>query len=161
MKTNYKATWGKSLVVLSILGTLLCIFVAVYAYGWRHSLWQTLVPVLLISGTVPFTILGYSVDDRYLGIRRLFWTTRINLEGFESVAIVPDAMKGSIRACGNGGLFSFTGWYRNKALGVYRAFVTDRKNTVVVKIGKKTYVLSPSPAAGFEEALNRRKPADE
>jgi hypothetical protein len=36
-------------------------------------------------------------------------------------------MNKSLRACGNGGGFSFTGWYWSKSLGSYRAFVTLKR----------------------------------
>jgi hypothetical protein len=52
-------------------------------------------------------------------------------------------MAGSIRVFGNGGLFSFTGLYQNKRLGSYRAYVTDDKRTVVVRLKEKTIVISP------------------
>jgi hypothetical protein len=58
-------------------------------------------------------------------------------------------MRGSFRLFGNGGMFSFTGWYRNRALGTYRAFVTDLKQTVVLRFEKKTIVLSPENPERF------------
>lgn len=66
-------------------------------------------------------------------------------------------MRGSLRLCGNGGMFSFTGWYRNRALGVYRAFVTDLKSTVVLKFAKRTIVVSPERPEEFAaEILNQK-----
>ncbi len=46
-------------------------------------------------------------------------------------------MRGSLRLFGNGGMFSITGLYRNRALGNYRAFVTDLKKTVVLRFMKR------------------------
>ncbi len=51
-----------------------------------------------------------------------------------------------------GGLFSFTGSFRNKALGAYRAFVTDPHRTVVLRFPKRTVIVSPdSPEAFLHE----------
>jgi hypothetical protein len=58
-------------------------------------------------------------------------------------------MRWSIRTFGNGGFFSFSGFYRNKLLGAYRAFVTDRHQTVVLRYGGRTVVVSPSSPEEF------------
>jgi len=106
-----------------------------------------------VLGLLPFIIRGYEITPDSLLIRRLFWTTRLSRSGLQSAEVVPGAMKGSLRLCGNGGGFAFTGWYRNKALGNYRAFVTDLKNTVVLRYATKTIVVSPGDAEGFVKEL--------
>jgi hypothetical protein len=58
-------------------------------------------------------------------------------------------MRGGFRLWGNGGLFSFTGWFRNSALGVYRSFVTDPHRTVVLRYSARRVVLSPSSPDEF------------
>lgn len=58
-------------------------------------------------------------------------------------------MQCGLRLCGNGGLFSFSGWFRNRALGVYRAFVTDPHRTVVLRYPRRPIVLSPSSPEEF------------
>jgi hypothetical protein len=67
-------------------------------------------------------------------------------------------MTKSLRTCGNGGAFSFTGWYWSKSLGFYRAFVTDLNRTVVLRFEKKTVVVSPGEPEDFAEALNQGNP---
>ena len=57
---------------------------------------------------------------------------------------------------GYGGLFAFTGWFRNKKLGAYRAFVTDLNRCIVIRLPKRTVVVSPNSPERFIEAL---KPA--
>lgn len=56
---------------------------------------------------------------------------------------------GACDSVGNGGLFSFTGWYRNKILGVYRAWVTDLRSTVILRFEKRAVVLSPADPNAF------------
>ncbi len=153
MQKNYRAVWGKPLVIISIVATVVCGVVA--AMQKDHAWWRWALPALLPVCCAPFAILGYTLDGRSIGVRRPFWTTRIPMGDGASAEILPCAMKGSIRSCGNGGIYSFTGWYFNRALGSYRAFVTDQENTVVVRTGRKTLVLSPSPAEDFVEAVNR------
>ncbi len=52
-------------------------------------------------------------------------------------------MKGSIRTFGNGGLFCFSGRFRNRKLGSYRAFATDPKLAVVLRFPDKIVVVTP------------------
>jgi hypothetical protein len=54
---------------------------------------------------------------------------------------------------GNGGLFSFTGWYWNKTLGSFRAFATDFRYTVVLKREGSTVVVTPDDPQGFVQAV--------
>jgi Bacterial PH domain len=46
-------------------------------------------------------------------------------------------------------LFSFTGWFYSKALGAYRAFVTDPHKAVVLHFDRRNVVLSPSAPEDF------------
>jgi hypothetical protein len=88
-----------------------------------------------------------------LWVQRLVWRTRLPLAGLQSAQLVPDAMQRSLRTFGNGGLFSFTGFYRNRALGAYRAFVTDPHRTVVLRFPDRTVVVSPSEPETFIQDL--------
>ena len=56
-------------------------------------------------------------------------------------------MRRGIRTFGNGGGFSFTGFYYNQRLRSYRAFVTDLRRTVVLRYAART-VVSVSRRAG-------------
>jgi len=82
----------------------------------------------------------------------------VPLAGLQSATFTPDVMRRSLRLFGNGGMFSITGWYRNSALGTYRAFVTDLKNTVVLRFAtQKTIVVSPENPEAFAAELSNRK----
>lgn len=94
-------------------------------------------------------IRGYSVTAGTLLIHRPFWTTRVPLDGLQSVLFEPDAMRGSIRLLGNGGLFSFTGLFRNNTLGCYHGFATDLRRTVVLRFHSRTVVVSPAAPGTF------------
>lgn len=156
MKT-YRAPWGKTLRWSSVLLSVLAV-----AYPLGMSFLPSVpssVPWLLpaiVLGCLPFVVRGYAITSDEILIRRLFWTTRLDRPALTSVEAKPRAMKGSLRTCGNGGGFSFTGWYWSKALGAYRAFVTDFDRTVVLKFGKRTVVVSPDAPEDFAAELNRR-----
>ena len=129
---HYKAHWSTSLIVLSSSATILCLVIGFSALksGGHKSLWMGLPPLVLVVGCALFTIRSYTLASDVLLIHRLFWRNRLTLVALQSARFEPRAMQWSIRTFGNGGFFSFTGFYRNKLLGAYRAFVTDPRRTV-------------------------------
>jgi hypothetical protein len=46
-------------------------------------------------------------------------------------------------------VFSFTGLFRNRTLGMYRAFVTDPRRAVVLRLPRRTVVVSPADPEAF------------
>jgi Bacterial PH domain len=157
MKT-YNAPWGTSLVVTSLLSTLVCFVVAILMF-WRGPGWIKGIAVLLLAticGGVLFTIHKYTVTPDAILVHRLFWKTRLLLAGLQSAEVAPRAVRGSLRIFGNGGLFSFSGFFRNKTLSVYRAFVTDLRRTVVLRFPTRTVVVSPLAPEEFVGELRAR-----
>lgn len=158
---TFRAPWCRSLVVISVVVTLVCFAVCapLAAVGQKWRPWGALLgilPALLPAGAAPFLIRGYILTDDSLLIRRLFWPTTISLAGLRAVRHDPAAMRWSIRTCGNGGLFSITGFYWNKKLGSYRAFVTDPARSVIIRLAKRTLVVSPENPAEFAARLQER-----
>ena len=152
---TYPAPWSQSLKVISALATVFCVGITVFMIGWDQAIspWLALLPLTILLGSAPFTIRSYTVTPDAILIRRLWWATRLPLEGLQSAEFVPNAMRWSLRTCGNGGLFSFTGFYRNKALGAYRAYVTNLQRTVVLRFAKRTVVVSPGDPNAFIQEL--------
>ena len=155
MKT-YGAPWGTSLVVTSLVTALICLGVAILML-WRGPGWIHWVAVLLLAticGGELFTIRGYTLTSDAILVHRLLWKTQLPLTGLQSAEFTPGAMRGSLRILGNGGLFSFSGVFRNKTLGTYRAFVTDLRRTVVLRFAERTIVISPSEPEDFVREVN-------
>ena len=155
MKT-YRAPWGKTLRWSS---AALVVLALAYPVGMSFlpgvPSWLPWLLPMIVLACVPFVVRGYAITGEAILIRRLFWTTRLARSGLTSAEARPRAMRGSLRTCGNGGGFSFTGWYWSKALGAYRAFVTDLDRTVVLRFGKRTVVVSPDAPEDFAAELNR------
>lgn len=78
----------------------------------------------------------------------------MKLDGMARAWADPKAMTCSIRIWGNGGLYSITGYFRNKALGRFRAFVTDPKLSVVLALRSRVVVVSPAEPRAFLQALS-------
>ena len=149
---HYNAPWGKPLIVMSVLATLLCLGFALGLVWHGHSV-PALLLLAVIIGSAPFTIRGYTITPDAILVHRLFWATRLPRAGLQSAELSPGAMCRSMRTFGNGGLFSFTGFYHNNPLGVYRAFVTDLRRTVVLHYAKRTVVISPAAPEEFVHDL--------
>lgn len=140
---------------MSSLGTLVLLAVPVgVAFTARGlSWWAVLLPLAVILGAALFTVRGYTLAVDAVFVHRLLWMTRLPLEGLQSAQVDPRAMAGSIRTMGNGGLYSFTGLYRNKTLGSYRAYVTDAGRAVVLRFPNRTVVVSPDSPESFVREL--------
>lgn len=151
MKRNYQAPWSRSLFAISSITTILCLGIAAGFIFSSHSkiTWVAFFPLALITAGALFTIRSYTIAPDAIFIHRLFWATRLPLKGLRSARFEPDIMSGSIRTFGNGGLFSFSGFFHNKTLGTYRAFVTDPSSTIVLRFPSHTVVISPATPEEF------------
>ena len=149
---HYKAHWGALLIVVSSLSTAVCLGGAFVAFKFGGTLlWVGWLLLALIAGCALLIIRGYTLTPHAILVHRLLWTTRLPLAGLRSVQFEPNAMRWSIRTFGNGGFYSFSGFYYNKLLGAYRAFVTDCHQTVVLRYGGRTVVVSPSSPEEFAQ----------
>ena len=158
----YRAPWSKSLIVASTFATLVCLGVsyALWTLPMDSSLerlrfWLALLPLAIILVCALFTVRGYSIANGTLLIDRPFWKTRISLRELRSVKFDPTATHRSIRTFGNGGFFSFTGYFRNQELGSYRAFMTDRRRAVVLRFPSSVMVISPDRPEDFVNTISQ------
>jgi hypothetical protein len=159
------APWPKSLKVISLLATAVLVGVGWAAWrviprGTRVPFAETVgtfvaaVPPLVLLGALLFVVTGFEVSPSELRIQRLLWSTRVSLDGLARAWSDPKAMSCSLRIWGNGGLYSITGYYHSKALGRYRAFVTDPACAVVLSLPNRTVVVSPAEPRAFLQALS-------
>jgi hypothetical protein len=121
--------------------------------GWLLAV----VPLLTFLLSAAFMVRGYVVTGGFLCIKRLGWVTRLDLSRLTSATVDPNAVERSVRIFGNGGFFSFTGWFRNKKLGSYRAYATDTKKTVVLRFADQTVVITPDDPERFASEINGSK----
>ncbi len=155
----FNAPWGTLLKVISILGSLILIgvFGSMILSGRASTLiiviLYSLIPVLTLFISLLFTVRGYSILGNIFRVRRLLWYTDIDISMLQSVEYDPKAMTGSLRTFGNGGLFSFSGSYKSRKLGSFKAYVTDFKKCVVIIAAGQTVVVSPDNPDLFVEVL--------
>ena len=154
MNNGFGAPWGTSVKILTPL-SLGILGVVLYALSRLPLIWSGLgilmvvFPVVLVAGCAAYTIRGYRLKGRTLFIHRLWWDTRLDLSGLKAVEHNRRAMRWSLRLWGNGGFFLISGFFRNRTLGRYRAFVMDPKRAVVLTFLKRIVVVSPDPPDRF------------
>ena len=159
MKRHFNAApWPTSLKLVSLCGTILLSAVAYVAFrvvptpsGFTHNfgIGVALIPVVILIGSVFFIVRGYTVAPTELSVEHLITSTRVPLSGLTRVWIDSNICKGSIRVAGNGGLFSFTGWFYNQQLGRYLLLATALQNVVILKFRDRTLVVSPAAPQEF------------
>ncbi len=149
------------LIVVSIFTTVTCLGFAAGA-AWEAAVrphlallrWVVILPLLILFGAALCTIRGYTITSDAILVHRLMHDTTLPRAGLESASADPEAMRASLRTFGNGGAFSFSGFYYNKRLGSYRAFVTDPRRAVVLRYANRRVVLSPSSPEDFARELS-------
>jgi hypothetical protein len=175
-EVSFSAPWGAPLAVMTAVCSVICLLVplpgvmiglgssaTLRAWGiyglppWAGWL-LVAVPLLSLVASAAFMVRGYVLTDTSLIIKRLGWKHRLDLSRLNSATVDPDAFRRSLRLFGNGGFFSFTGWFRNSTLGVYRAFATDTKRAVVLRFFDKTVVITPDDPQKFVAEINLNKP---
>ncbi len=120
-----------------------------------HS-WVALLPLAIVIAAALFAIRGYSLERDSIIVQRPLWATRLPRTGLISATHDPAAVRGGMRVFGNGGLFSFSGWFRNKQLGTYRAYITDHSRAVVLRYSNRIVVVSPGDPERFVRDVMRR-----
>jgi len=168
-KIHFPAPWSLAIKIISIAVVIfllaaptLCSRHLPDSTPLRARLFATFIPLAILAGTLPFVVRGYVLTDGELRIKRLGWENRVALADVVSVSADPDAIRWSIRLFGSGGLFGFFGWFMNRRLGSYRAYGTDPKNAVVIKLRQRTIVVTPgNPQHFVNEVLRRLNPPSE
>jgi hypothetical protein len=158
---RFRAPWAIAVTVVTVCVTTLLVGMALFGLlASGTSVSMVLLPMAVLLGTLPFMVCGYVLRDDELLIERFGWGIHVPLREVESAVADPEAIRGSIRLCGSGGLFGFFGWFRNSKLGVYRAYGTDPKLCVVVKLNNRTIVVTPDDPQRFVFEVEAMLPRD-
>lgn len=147
----YRAPWSSSLITISIVFTILLLFILLVGFlNSGSQLLPTSIPLVILIGPALFTIRGYTITPDAILVHRLLWKTPLPLKEIQNIQYQPDAMSWlNIHTFGNGGLYSFSGFFRNDALGDFRAFVTDPHRTIVLRYPSRTVLVSPGSPEEF------------
>lgn len=155
---HFRAPWSRSLRITTTVAmlVLLGILVVTALVGSRALMPMALrvglvaLPVLIVLATLPFMVRGYLLTDKEIDVQRLGWSTLLPLAGLVAVTGQPEGLRGSVRLFGNGGLFAMTGWYWNRRLGRFRAYVTDPARAVLLRYRDgRQVIVSPHDVQHF------------
>jgi hypothetical protein len=152
---EFQAPWGRavrSATLLALVILALPLLFTIFAPTKPPLLVVILLiaaPPLLVAPTYAGRVRGYTLTEDAIIVRRGMWNTRLPLAGLRSVAGDVDALRGSVRVFGNGGLFSITGRYWNRKLGWYRAFATDPSRAVILRYDDRRIVITPHDPQQF------------
>ncbi len=152
---EFRAPWSRTVratTVLSLVILALPMLAALFA-PIQPPLMAAIIlialPPLLVAAAFSARVRGYTLTEQGITVRRGMWNTRLPLVGLRSVTGDADAMSGSIRLFGNGGLFSISGRFWNRKLGWYRALATDPSRAVVLRYPDRTVVITPHDPQQF------------
>lgn len=157
--SQFGAPWGRGVKFATSAAGLLLVGLSVILPLTipREAIWAAFVGpglMLVTFGIVAlFCVRGYTIRHRELLVQRSFWQTHLSLKDLARAYVDPEAMKKTLRSCGNGGFMAYTGWFYNKKLGHYRAFVTDPARSVVLEFANRRVVVSPDDPGAFVRAL--------
>jgi hypothetical protein len=160
-QSHFSAPWGTSLKIMTAFSVFVLTGIPVVSYFLRVTSDLLTIIALQVAPLCTIVIAGFFMIRAYqltmntLAIERLGWHSKIELTGLLSAKADRDAMSKSIRTFGNGGLFCFAGYFRNKKLGSYRAFATDPKRSVVLRFDKRTIVVTPDNPEKFVEYIKQ------
>jgi len=145
----FDSPWSRSLRWLTILSLLILVGLVVVALAlgpFGNAVW---VSVLLAPALVAlvaagfFTIRRYEVARGELLVRRLGWTTIVDLDGLQSVDTDPQAMRDARRTFGHGRISRFFNTYVNDQLGHFQAYGKQEDHAVVLQFPRRTVVVTP------------------
>lgn len=163
-QTTFCAPWGTTLKSTTLLSVVILIGILVIGIsaGTRDSaawiLGMVAMPLSILVIAACFAIRGYVLSRETLLVLRPGWNSKLPLADLISIEVDPEAMKGSIRTFGNGGMFCFAGIFKNRKLGTYRAFATDPKRAVILKFPNRTVVVTPDSPKDFAARIKELKP---
>lgn len=161
IRTRFTAPFGKEIRLATPLVLVICVGVVVIGFtavpekvAWAR--WLTVATGIFIPLFSWFCqIREYRLEDGQLIIRQRLWNNRLPLAELRGFRADPEAMKGTVQVCGNGGVFAIYGFYWNKVLGSFRAYASDLKRAVILRFSHRTIVISPDSPEDFLRALEQ------
>ena len=145
---TYKFHWSVEIIVITFIGLSIvigCLTSMFYSNAVPSYLkWiigcVVILPVLYIATWIPINL---SANTTHIILHKLIGKITIPIGEITSVQIIDKSMiSNSIRLFGSGGVFGYLGKFRNRLLGNYIMYITERKNLILIKTHKKTYIFN-------------------
>lgn len=114
-----------------------------------------ILPVVLFATWI-FSVTGFAIENNSLIVSRPLWKTTIEIPPGSVARAETEVREGLLRTFGNGGLFGYTGTFKNRKLGSFKAYATDWKHAVSITsvAGDFKIVVTPENTEVFIQAVN-------
>jgi hypothetical protein len=111
---------------------------------------------LIILLTWLFSVTAYTIDSEKLIVHRPLWNTIVILPPGSVARFEPEIAKGLWRTWGNGGMFGYTGRFKNKALGNFAAYATSWRHAVSITSDTVSFAVVITPENPMEVLQGRQ-----
>jgi len=146
-----------SAVVIGLAGIVLAVMVLRDPHAPRAMVAASgVAPVAFAFALWMSRIRRYRLAGDELLIEFRFRTVRFPVAGLISAVTDRDAMHHAWKVFGNDGLGAYSGRFRSKRLGNFRAYLTDTERAVVLRWPDRCIVVSPEQPSCFVEAVRKR-----
>lgn len=167
----YTMSPGKADQLMSWSACLMMFAVAVFCFFMEPEEWMAAVLVAVVAiGTIGYTFAKSPqhiiVDNEGVGIRQRLGGKFLPKSEIKSVVWYDKdgktlrMDKTTIRVAGNGGMFGYTGRWRNKEIGTFTIYARRLKGLVLFELtdGKKIVVSCDEPQALVDDVTSRIAP---
>ena len=145
--------WETQVIVITIVFELIMISSIIYVWwgiDFKEKLMESIARVAVIlvivaaqvslSAKVPLWV---RYGEEGICIQKLIGKKNIPYENIQSVeAVTPKVISGSVRKGASGGAGGYVGRFKNKILGTYTMYATEKKDLVLVKCDEETVVFN-------------------
>ena len=152
---TFKTSLGTASKVITLVITVLFISILLSNFIWfkekNSAIFLIPIFIAIYAVCIYFMPLGYRITEGEIIIQRILSTVRFKIDDIKSLQqIGKHTIAGSRRTFGNGGLFGFTGYFANAAVGKMNWFVTRKDTLVLIDFhdGKKI-IISPNEPKEF------------
>ena len=99
---------------------------------------------------------SYKISDSELIISKYLMDEKYPLSGIKSYNQPKEPKKGLWRTMGNGGLFSYSGDFKNSELGHFKCYTKNWENLVALETDRGWLLIGPDNHESFLSSLKKR-----
>ena len=146
-------TWETQVIIMSIVFTLIMVASIVYLC-WGISFKEkplessarlliTIFIVLAGVSLMTLTPIWVKYDEEGISIKKVVGKKKIAYENITSIeTVTPGVISGSVRKRASGGAGGYVGEFKNKTLGLYMMYATEKKDLVLLRCTDGIFVFN-------------------
>lgn len=143
---DFKVNWDSSVWATTTIVTALLFCVSAMACVLAGGVWGWLVAVVFIGiGVVCASMAPVKVRITSNGITlfKIIGSKRFPYSAIQDISLIDLGAGVNVRLFGSGGFFGYTGWFYNKRIGRYMAYIGSMPRTVLITLDNdKKYIIS-------------------